>query len=240
MGDDGAMEPIPETTEAVEEFGPFVKEGDLLESLREKSAAVRRIVPECVGLSVATFRDGVTFTLVATEEEVAVLDAVQYLAGGPCVAGAAESRVIEFHPTDEHEWQLFTRATAAASIASTLTLPILDGEVAVGSVNLYGASARCFTGHHDELARIFDAWGPGAVTNADLGFATRRQAELAPTILREEYRIEVAARILARRENIAQELARSRLLDAASRAAVPLVELAETLIDLDRRDDDGL
>lgn len=241
MGTESGMEPIPETTEAVEEFGPFVHNGDLVEGLQKQADAIREIVPDCVGLSVAAIEHGVTFTLVATDEEIAALDAVQYLTSGPCVEGVEAQRVIEFSPdhdlTDELGWQTFAQATAAASVASTLTLPILDGETVVGSVNLYGASTNAFEGHHEDIARIFDAWAPGAVTNADLGFTTRQVAELAPSLLREEYRIEVAAGIVATREHLDLDTARLHLLDAAKRAAVPLAKLVETLIELDGADE---
>ena len=81
---------------------------------------------------------------------------------------------------DEDTWHLLAMASAARCIVSTLTLPIVkDGRIA-GAVNLYGASRQAFTGHHEALAEIFGAWAPGAVTNADLSFSTRRDAEEAP------------------------------------------------------------
>ena len=78
------MEPIPETTEAVEEFGPF-DDADLLQDLRARAGEVQAFVPDCVGLSLSSSEHDVTWTMVATSEEIAVLDAVQYLDDGPCV-----------------------------------------------------------------------------------------------------------------------------------------------------------
>lgn len=232
------MEPIPESIEAVDEFGPFSYDGDLLEELKAKAAAVLEIVPDCVGLSLAVIADGFTLTLVASGEEVAVLDAIQYLAGGPCVDGAKGDRVLESSAdsdvTDELGWQLFARASAASSVLSTLTLPVLVDDRVAGSVNLYAASANAFTGHHEEIARIFDAWAPGAVTNADLSFTTRRTAEEAPRQLHAAYRAEVAASIVAVREGLDMDEARVRLREAARRAGVDVAQLAETLIALDR------
>src|ERR1700712_4790789 len=86
------MEPIPETIEAIEEYGPF-EDVDFLADLRERARRVEQVAPDCVGLSLATRDHGVTFTLVASDLDVAVLDAVQYLSGGPCVSAVDKQQV---------------------------------------------------------------------------------------------------------------------------------------------------
>jgi GAF domain-containing protein len=226
------VEPIPETSEAVSEFGPF-DEVDLIQHLKDMAAQVREIIPDCVGVSLASREHGVSFTLVATDEEIAALDGVQYLDGGPCVEAVKAEQVLEY--TDEEllgeaGWQLFAQSTAAAAVASTLTLPILNEAQIVGSVNLYAATPDAFTGHHEEVARIFSAWAPGAVANADLGFSTRRTAEQAPRLLFEEMRVQIALGILMSSRNIGLETAREQLSNAASRAGISQVALAEQLI----------
>ncbi|WP_363321260.1 GAF domain-containing protein [Nocardioides sp.] len=94
-----------------------------------------------MGLSLASLEHGVTFTLVATRDDVAALDGIQYLFGGPCVDAAHTGEVMTFERgdtvLDEHGWQQFARATAAHAISSTLALPISEGERVVGTVNLY-------------------------------------------------------------------------------------------------------
>ena len=232
------MEPIPETTQAVEEYGPFVQDGDLLERLREQAGRVQALVPDCIGLSLASRREGVTFTLGASEEELASLGPVPHVQVGPGAAGAEEERGGEpgpEGPLDEADWQLCAEATSTRGVASTLTLPILaDGEV-VGSVNLYARTRTAFRGHHDELARIFDAWAPGAVTNADLSFSTRQAAQEAPERLRADVRVQVASGLVASSLGLSLEAARDRLVRAAVRSGVAPVELAEAVIDI-RRD----
>lgn len=235
------MEPIPETTEAVDEFGPFQADGDLIDDLRAQSLRVQAVVPACLGMSVASNKVGVTFTLVASVEEVARLDGVQYLAGGPCLAAVEAERVLEFAGRelfDEAGWHLFARATAVLNVASTLTLPVVVGGTVMGSVNLYAATPDAFTGHHEQIARIFDAWAPGAVVNADLTFSTRGLAEQAPAKLRADYVVEVAVRILGERQQLHPGVARDDLRSAALRAGVTEPQLAETIIALDRLDTD--
>jgi GAF domain-containing protein len=231
------MEPIPETVEAIEEFGPFGSFGvDLVADLRESGRMVQEIVPDCVGFSLATEEHGVTFTVLANAVDVAVLDAIQYLSSGPCVA-AVENQ--DHAPSgfdlegllDEYSWQLFGHATAAKGVRSTLTLPLLADERVVGSINLYGGSCRTFAGHHQALADLFDAWAPGAVTNADLSFATLSEARRAPRVLREETALQAAIGIVAARAGVGVSDAADRLRDAALRAGVSVHELAEAVVE---------
>jgi len=227
------VEPIKETVEAVGELDSGA-DVDLLDVLTRMGEQVRAIVPDCVGVSIASLDHGVTFTLVATDEETAGLDGVQYLDGGPCVEGVKAERPLQTTTADlldEDEWHFIARATAAASVASTLTLPILrDGAVA-GSVNLYGGSVDCFTGRHEEIAAIFSAWAPGAVANADLSFTTRRLAEQAPSQLKDQARLDTALGIIAARQGVPVETARERLSDAAQRAGVTDLQLARLVIE---------
>jgi GAF domain-containing protein len=231
------MEPIPETREAIEEFGPFGEDEDLLDELRVKGERVRAVVPDCVGFSLAMAADGVCFTLVATDEDLAVLDALQYLDGGPCIAAAEAEQALEYRPSprlDEDEWQLFAQGTAAAGVRSSLSLPILVDDTVVGSVNLYGASDDAFTGRHERVATIFDAWAPGAVANADLPFSTRRTAEQAPRILRDDLHLEIATGVIAAREGLDRAAALERLRDAARRAGVSEERLADAMVAIRR------
>lgn len=67
-------EPIPETLDAINELDPFVDDVDLLEQLTGRADEARAIVPASVGIIVASLDMGITFTLVATSEEIATLD----------------------------------------------------------------------------------------------------------------------------------------------------------------------
>jgi GAF domain-containing protein len=227
------LEPIPETVEAINELDPSQDdEGDLLASLTDLANRAQEIVPDLVGCSIGRLEHGLTLTLVATTAEVAVLDAVQYVGGGPCVEAAHEEEVKEFHQDglDEEQWRLFAELTASLAVRSTLTLPVVNDERVVGTVNLYAASRRAFVGHHEQLALLFGAWAAGAVENADLSFTTRREAERAPQHVREQQQIAVATGIVSGLLRLDVETAGEQLREAALRAGVPLVQLARDII----------
>lgn len=231
------MDPIAATQEAVDEHGPFTYQGkDLLLRLAALAEEIQHRVPSCVGLSLSLAELDVTFTFVATEKRVAVLDAAQYVDGGPCVEAIQTDSVVAFTTDDgaggQDRWPLFSRASAASGVASTLSLPlatIRQGE-AVGGFNLYADERAAFDGRHEELAQVLGAWAGGAVTDADLGFSTRDVAQRAPAILREATRIIVAKALLARVRGLDEDEAERRLKDAAVRAGVPLDAVVDTVI----------
>lgn len=238
--------PIPESSEAADELEPGALDAfgrPRLQVLVALAGRARTLVPELVGVSVARREEGLTFTVLASDEDVAVLDAVQYAAGGPCVQAAEELEAREFHPDDvldEDRWRLFAQATAARPIRSTLTLPILartddggDGRargLVVGSVNLYAAASRAFADRHEELAAVFGAFAEGAVADADLGFATREEARRAPGRARDLVTVEIAVGVLAGQMRVDVDTARARLESAAHQAGVGVEALAREIV----------
>src|SRR3954471_674875 len=204
----------------------------LLQGMADKAQA---LVPDCLGMSIAWLDQGVAFTLVASDEELAVLDAVQYVAGGPCLEAAEQAQGLEATQEDlldEDAWRLFSRATAAKGVATTLTIPLTRGGRMVGSVNLYAASDHAFEGHHEELARIVGGEVSGVVRNADLTFSTRRAAEDTPARINADITLSTAVGIIAETQRISLEEAQARLEDAARRAGIAVERFARALINL--------
>jgi hypothetical protein len=129
------MEPIPESEAALDEYLSF-GDVDIRDQLLEFGQRARSIVPELVGLSLTVVEDGVTFTLVASDERAAAIDLTQYVDGGPCQEGMENGEVIQVDINDlfdEQRWLSYARASAAHGVASSLSLPILeDGEPVLG------------------------------------------------------------------------------------------------------------
>jgi GAF domain-containing protein len=235
------VEPIPESVEALNELDAFVADGDLLARLRSVAERVQTVVPDCVGMSVAQLEDGVVFTLVASPSEVAALDAIQYLVSGPAVDTGSDAGTDGGEPGqarddlfDEPAWRQVAQTAASSGIASTLTIPLMSGSTVTGSVNLYGASGEAFTGHHEELAEIVGGWAGGAVTNADLSFRTREEAEQAPQRLREQNVVDAAVGLLAAKYGLTVDEAQHRLSEAAERAGIPEANMAAAILDAHR------
>ena len=223
------LRPIPETARAINELDH--EDDELLEQLLRTGRKVRSVVPEVVGLSISMIDHGVTLTLVASEADIAVLDAVNYVAGGPCVDAIEQDdeQVPDLASLDEHQWHLFADATRAHGVHSTLSMPVVEHGTVIGGVNVYAATRNAFEGNAERLAEVLGAWAAGAVTNADLSFDTRRAAQQAPEVLREAARVDVAVGLLAARLELDVEESRERITRAAARAGLPPVRLAEVL-----------
>jgi GAF domain-containing protein len=216
------VEPIPETREVIDDL---ISQGDteIPALLSDMARRARDIVPELVGLSLGLVDEGLTVTLVATSDEMATLDAVQYLAGGPCVTAVARGETVEAVEQDlldENEWQLYAKATAAAGVQSSLTLPILRAGEAIGSVNLYASTPDAFEGHHRALATALGTAAEGAVSNADLEFRTRLEAAQGPTRLADRDDVDIAVGLIAGSGDVPVLVARERLTAAAARAGI--------------------
>jgi GAF domain-containing protein len=213
------VEPVPETTQAL---ALLLGYGDELDAeLHELSVAVLQIVPDCVGMSLGLLREGLTFTLVASDSEVARLDALQYL---------AEGREPDSAPTEEGLPSVPSAGEPAVpGVRSTLSLPIIDGTEVVASLNLYASTVDAFDGRTAELARAVGGLESGIVANADLSFSTRLSAAATPVRLEDQGIVERAADLLAGRLQMDVDAAAARLREAAARAGINVVQLARAL-----------
>ena len=224
------VEPIPETRDVLGQM-LRVGESNVPVELLRMGRRVGEIVPMCVGLSLALLRSGLTFTLAATSGEIAGLDAVQYLDGGPCVDGAHENREVEADdPLDEKNWQMYVEASAAVGVRSSLTLPILGGGgLVIGTVNLYGSTPDAFEGHIEDLAEALGSSAAKVISNADLSFSTRLAAAEAPQRYADQNDVDIAIGMIAASQDVSAPTARERLRAAASRAGITEVQAARAV-----------
>jgi GAF domain-containing protein len=227
------LEPIPQTRHALEHFIQTGEEWISAELARMGRRALE-IVPECVGLSLGSIRHGLTFTLAATSDKIAGLDAVQYLDGGPCVEAAQERREVEVDDIlDEEHWQMFAQSSAAAGVRSSLTLPLLDGRGSViGTVNLYASSPDAFESRAEQLAEALGSSAAKAVSNADLSFDTRLVAAEAPRRLVEQDEVDTAVGMIMASQDVDVATARERLRAAAARANAAEAQVARVVMGL--------
>lgn len=224
------MEPLPETAEVLRSLSG-TSDRDLAAPMRELAARVVAIVPTCVGLSVTLVDSGLTFTLVASSEQVAALDAVQYLSAGPCVASALSREEVALEDVlDEARWQHFAQAAAAHDVRSTLSLPLVVAGGLSGALNLYAADPRAFTGHEAELRRVVGGGAGLGVTNADLPFRTRDAARHAAGTLAEIDVVEQAVGFVMAEQRLGPDEARRRLVDAAARSGVDVASAARAVM----------
>jgi GAF domain-containing protein len=207
-------------------------------ALQGQVTRAQEIVPELVGVSLASTTEGVTFTFVASNDMVATLDALQYLDGGPCVEAIHMAQLVhvpDADALDERQWELFSQGESAAGVESTLSMPVVTAGRVTGGVNLYASRAGAFRGRYDQLADVFGAWAAGAVTNADLTFRTRLEAARTPAKLEALDDIAKAVGVVAARQDVSTGEARTRLEHAGALAGIATENVARAVLsNLDR------
>lgn len=219
------MELLPQSREALDEYvAPAVE--DLEHELRVIEGWALRTVPECVAMSVTLLDDDLTFTLVDAHGPVAVSSGAALQSFPGEVLALTYGSDSDEAALDEEGWAEMARTRASAGIASSVSLPVVEHGRVVLSIDLYASTAHAFQGHLQELADALGASQAGAVTNADLGFDTRRRAEEAPSRIRDQRVVDVAVGLIAAREGVSVESARALLRTCAEQAGIGEVQAA--------------
>jgi GAF domain-containing protein len=227
------MEPLPEVRAAAERLAA-VTGIDVLDNLDAMARLAVSIVPSCVGLSVTLVLDGEAFTVTATSRDASILDAVQYLNGGPCLDSADHRREVSVPDVlDEDRWQLYEQAANSLGVRSSLSIPIAgsDGQTP-GAINLYASDPHAFTGKEKVLAEAFRVSAEHLVSNADLSFMTRDFARQLPRQLEVKAAEDEAVGVLMATHGWPADQARARLRQAAVRANAPVDKVAAVVLAL--------
>lgn len=224
------MEPLQQTREvlsALRRTSGLDPEG----AIRLLADRVVNVVPSCVGVSFTVAEFGLTFTVVASSELAAALDAAQYADSGPCVESAVTSQEVAVPDVlDERRWQTFAAATAAAGVRSSLSVPLVRDDGVLGAVNLYASDPRAFDGKEEALRAILGSGVAQAVTNADLTWRTMADATQAPRILEDHDVVERAVGYLVASQAISVAQARRKLGDAAARGSTDAATAARAIL----------
>jgi GAF domain-containing protein len=222
------MEPIVESLDALT-LRSDRPDADVLAHLLCAATHVVEAVPECAGMTIARFSEGLTRTVVATWEPFRILDAAQYLAGGPCEFAAWEGAEVDIPDVlDVDRWPVFTLACSRVGVKSSLALPLRHGRELLGSVNLFGSTPDTFRGRDRELPVMF-----GAVVELLLqGVESFRpgqtsQSDDTPS----DEALEKAVAMVARSDGVAAADARARLLLAADRAGIGPEALVQLVLE---------
>lgn len=154
----------------VELSGLLLDEEPLPEVLQRVVELAVAAVPGCTGAGVTLVEDGRPSTAAHTDEQVLAVDRHQYdVDDGPCL-DAIRNRVVHRVDCEEADqrWPDFAERARSLGVRSFLAAPLVAGERAVGSLNLYSAHPHGFDALDDVLVQLFCGQASVAVANARL------------------------------------------------------------------------
>lgn len=134
---------------------------ELRTALIDIAELAREGVHGCASAGVSLLHDGTVSTAAATSGQVLEVDTAQYDRGdGPCLTAMRINDVIavdDFNADDR--WPDVAAEARAADVYSSLSVPLREGDRAVGALNMYAQRPRAFNEESLHTARLIARQG---------------------------------------------------------------------------------
>jgi GAF domain-containing protein len=179
--------------------------------------------------------DGQPTTAIYTNPESPEIDSAQYREGkGPCLDAWRHKRVFRVARVEDcaSEYPAFAAACMEHGVLSTLSLPMISGEVAIGAMNLYAHVPDGFT-DDDEAVGMDLAGAAGAVlSNVSAYWTAFDLSQQLNEAMKTRAVIEQAkGMIMARSPEITADGAFDLLRKASQRENVKLRVIAQRIVE---------
>jgi GAF domain-containing protein len=218
----------------------FARAADLLltdetvsRALELITAAADAAVPGAAGAGVTLIdADGRKHTASASNALVEVADARQYdLGQGPCLlAWASGEPVLVTDARQDRRWPEWAGAAAGLGLRSSVSVPLLAGESALGAVKLYARQEDSFDHATVRLLELFAAQATIFLVNARARESARTISEDLRDALAHREIIAVARGILMARHGLDEDTAMQDLLMESRRSKRSLREVSAELV----------
>jgi GAF domain-containing protein len=219
---------------ALAELGSLLLENETLETTLDRvSQLAARTVPGCDGAGVTVVDAlGHAATVAATGELVLRVDRRQYEAGqGPCLDALRTRTVVSVDVEEAAErYPDFAGEARALGVRSFLAAPLVAGDAALGSLNLYSRATAGFDALDEALVALFVGQASVAVANARLYDSTRRLTDQMSEAMTSRSVIEQAKGVLMGRHGVDAQQAFDLLRERSQRANVKLHLIAEAVV----------
>ena len=227
----GSDTPFAKSLAALSRF--FVGDGTLEQTLtRVVDLSVEAVqAADMVGITMVV--EGRNRTAVYTDELAPEIDEAQYEDGeGPCVQAFEQQRIMSITSThDDGPWPKFRQAALAHGIQSTLSLPLVVDQRAIGALNLYSRQEGGFDEDDRETAELFASQAAIVLANSQAFWDARALNIGLGEAMKNRAVIEQAKGILMARQQCGEEEAFDLLVRASQRENIKLRTVAQRIVD---------
>lgn len=236
------MDPRAKALSALVRFQ--VAEASVGDTLHRIAEITREAIPAAavVGMTMLDDNEQPT-TAVYTDEDSPEIDAAQYREGkGPCLDAWRQKRVVRIDHVEQNaaEYPGFAAACLEHGVVSTLSLPMVNGDVSLGAMNLY---ARVADGFDDDDETVgFDLAGAAASVLANVSAywtAFELSTQLGEALTTRAIIEQAKGMLMARSPGLTADAAFDVLRKASQRENVKLREIARRIVERELPVDDG-
>lgn len=225
--------PTFQSSDSLLALSRFVLSSESLETTLERvcDLALQAITSaDLIGITMIV--EGCSRTAVSTDPLAPEIDRVQYETGkGPCVAAYEQKRPFFIASTSEDgPWPEFRRMAAEHGVASTMSLPLMVGDDAIASINIYSRTPAAFGMAEAEVAQPFVTQAAIVLANASAYSDARSLNENLGEAMKSRAVIEQAKGMLMAAQKCDEDSAFEMLVKASQRENIKLRQVAERIV----------
>jgi GAF domain-containing protein len=192
-----------------------------------------RAVPGADGAGLTLMEHDHPDTIVASEDFVRKVDAIQYGIGeGPCISAATERRTVMCGSlSTDGQWPRFGPRVARLGVHSALSLPLIADGGVLGAMNIYARARDAFGERAVELGELFAIPAAISVHNAQVLAQTGRLADQLQAALISRSTIDRALGIVMSRTGCTEDEAFDRLRATSQAENRKVADVAQRMLD---------
>jgi GAF domain-containing protein len=214
--------------------GILLSEETLQSSLDLVCSMAEETISGTDGAGVTLARNGRTYTAAYTDGElVQKADEIQYqLDEGPCISALREKTTFRIDSmSNETRWPRWAPEAAALGIASSVSVPLLVRDQAIGATKVYSSEENHYEAWAERVLKMFADQAAIVLANAADYSGAKEMAEQLKVALETRDTIGMAKGILILQEGVDEEGAFDMLRNASQHENIKLREIARQLID---------
>lgn len=210
----------------------FVGNQSLSESLHQVSELALKALPQGQHVGITLLVEGKLKTSVFTHPEVAEIDRAQYRTGeGPCIDAYRDVEPHRIASTlQPGRWQAFRDSAAQHGVRSTLSLPLITHDGAIGALNMYAPTEEAFSERDVEIGMLFATQAAFLLANAQAYWDARTLSENLEQAMQSRAAIEQAKGIIMSSMGCGPDEAMEMLIRQSQEQNIKLRDLAVELV----------